>query len=265
MDAASIAALATAASALLGVALGTWRLTKEMRQRQDELERERQTTVANWKVEMVGEISRRRMNLYPDVFHALSAAVYVRDSQGGHVAIAADDALAMVADDLFRHLYGEPGVIMSPEARAQVHVARLACLRYLAADPEDRGRARVPLIDAFWNARRLLRLDVQALDQSLDGIIAELRQERTETAPSAREGAENLASAPVAIPPRMGANYYERGDSLPISYGTGSMSATGSGGTGSMSAAGSDGTGSMGGTDSMGGSGSYEEPTGAAE
>jgi hypothetical protein len=185
MDAGTITALAAAGSALFGGAAAFGKLhsdTATLKAQQQQLESQRRKDAADWQVQLLRELTVRRMEAYPDVFRALGCVIYVGDRQ----EVATDADLRKAADSLLSHLYGEAGVLMSPDARAAVHTARVACDEYLECRRAERDDKLVELNDAFWDARRQLRLDVQGLDLSLQNIVSGIQSERAAKLPSKR-------------------------------------------------------------------------------
>jgi hypothetical protein len=195
MDTGASVAVATAVSGVVSGAVASIvsivRVRQERRDRIAAIEQARlqwevaqQKDVADWQVQLLRELLGRRLATYPAVMPALGAAVYV---YGHEDEIASREELAAASRTLFDALYGEAGLLMSPDARDAVQVARMACNGYL----EGKETAD-SLIDSFWAARRALRIDVQALDLSFGRILADMAKvregsppKRTQEAPAA--------------------------------------------------------------------------------
>jgi hypothetical protein len=113
-------------------------------------------------IEHLGELVARRFESYAAVMKTLGAVRDVPDPEGHHYEGLRQDrsSLLTVADELIGHLYGAPGLYMRYETRTQLLRAYLACHRF------QKPKAEVDeLVYQFWEARRLLREDLQISDE----------------------------------------------------------------------------------------------------
>lgn len=104
---------------------------------------------------------RFRLSSYSRVFRTLGAVVSVEiDRESNRLEVLPpSEELQSTADALYEHLYGEPGLLMTPTTRERLHGARVTCLLFLQGQ-----RTEDDLVDAFYNARRYLRADLEMID-----------------------------------------------------------------------------------------------------
>jgi hypothetical protein len=139
--------------------------------------------VAEWQVQFLRDLVERRVAAYPPVFRSLAAVRDVAGTDDGHLAHVQQhpEYLTQTADELLDHLYSEAGLLMSMSTRNQVHSARAACLRF-----QTGGVAINDLVYVFYEARRLLRLDIQlAGADSFVTALKEIAVERRTEGPQA--------------------------------------------------------------------------------
>jgi hypothetical protein len=118
---------------------------------------ERKREIAEWQVQFLRDLVDKRQAAYPGVFALLGAVIDVGDERGR--ADETPERLRAVAEELRGHLYGPAGLVMSMESRNWAHTARMAALEFLDGDGSHDD-----LVDAFYEARRSLRADIQIAD-----------------------------------------------------------------------------------------------------
>jgi hypothetical protein len=172
-------------------AVGWWQQNKRLKDQKKQLivEQER------WQAEFVAEQNRQvvglekdfrleqyryRLNSYSEVLQALGAVSFVEGTSWDELAddlVRRAEELRSTADDLFTQLYGKAGLLMTITTRNFVHSARQECLKFLAQN--DARPDIADLVDAFYEARRYLRADLELLDdrspERLNDLVDQIR------------------------------------------------------------------------------------------
>jgi hypothetical protein len=176
MDATTLTALAGLITALFGVAFTAVRFRLDQKQRASDLQDQRQRWEAEFenarrewigqhrtalRTEFLHELVRQRYRVYPAVLSTLGAVRDVPDPAGEHYESLRSDPkqLSQTAEQLLRHLYGEPGLVMTMDTRNQLLSAWYTCHLFQTGDASiDR------LVREFFQSRRRLRDDLQIDD-----------------------------------------------------------------------------------------------------
>jgi hypothetical protein len=162
---------------------------KEFEGQQDQRKVEGQQWIAQYLAEqdrqVVGlekdfrlEQYRYRLSSYSEVLQALGAVSFIGGDSLDDLADDLDrrrDELRSTADALFGHLYGRAGLLMTIATRNVVHTARHECLKFLAQN--DPRPDIADLVDAFYDARRYLRADLELLDDRSPETVKDLAEQ----------------------------------------------------------------------------------------
>ena len=109
---------------------------------------------------------RYRVAAYADVLKTLGAVsdvTYVQEGPEKYRALHENrELLQSAADELYQHLYGKAGLLMTMTTRNVLHGARRACLAFAASDGDKKDGDN--LVNAFYYARRYLRADLELSD-----------------------------------------------------------------------------------------------------
>ncbi len=193
---ASVAAVVSVVSTFYGVT-DRYRASKREQQALD-LQRETlNNDVSRWKTELGAarggqlvllqkdfhlEQYRYRVAAYGDVLNTLGAVsdVSIPDGPDPYRVLHQNRSnLERTAEALYNHLYGRAGLLMTMRTRNYLHTARRECLSFLASDGDKIHGDK--LVNAFFDARRYLRADLELLDdrspQTLEKIAEQLRVE----------------------------------------------------------------------------------------
>jgi hypothetical protein len=153
----------------------TYRAGQEQRKQELRLEEVR------LRKEFLIEQYRHRLSTYSQVLRSLVVISDVSlgdDDDRYEPLLAKPESLRSATTELYEHLYGEAGLLMTMETRNWIHVARQEALRFLSgpATPEAGDR----LVNAFYWARRALRSDLAEQDDqepdSVETLAARLSQ-----------------------------------------------------------------------------------------
>ncbi len=130
---------------------------------------------------------RRRLSSYPPVMKTLGAVsdvLYAPGPDTYRVLRQDQEHLLTTAHQIYDHLYGEAGLLMTMTTRNYVHTARAECLAFIDDGGSDEAGDR--LVNAFYFARRYLRADLELLDdrspQTLDRLVEQLNNEGNDEA-----------------------------------------------------------------------------------
>jgi hypothetical protein len=131
--------------------------------------------VTDWQVQFLHDLVIRRVEAYPALLRTLAAVRDIPDDRDHLAAVRGHpERLLQTADELFDHLYGEAGLVMSMSTRNCLHAARMACLRF-----QTGGVSLEFLVARFFDARRELRQDIQIGDsKSIATALSDIADER---------------------------------------------------------------------------------------
>ncbi len=150
MSAGTVTALVAAGVALIGTVLNYLKLKGDQRN----WEREK-------RLEPFARIREERLTTYAPVFEILGHVRDVPDPDKRHWQNLENNRpdVEAAADKLLEHLYGEAGLVMSYKTRNAILAAYVVSVRFAGSRVSLES-----LIEAYYLARRSLRVDLEILD-----------------------------------------------------------------------------------------------------
>ena len=202
-----VSAVVAVLAAVFGYVQRDRAMQEQRRQFEAEFAAERQRQVVQLRKDFLLEQYRYRLTCYAEVLQSLGAVSYIEGQSLQDLArdlAGRKDELRSVSEQLSGHLYGKAGLLMSMKTRGMVHWARVVCLQFLASRDSDPDIS--DLVDAFYDARRYLRADLELLDDRSEERLNDLA-DQLGPAPRVTDDAGAVAhrpTGPMPASPRTG-------------------------------------------------------------